>query len=124
MRPKLFVLLAVPVLALAGCSAGESSPVPAEAPPASAVSAEPKPTSIDDINQDTDEATHNEVAFIEVSKMRAKSHGLPEPDAEKLRTALYKYCDSGKPIKLTKDADVDEAITYIASMGTCEKIGR
>lgn len=41
MRPKLVALLAVPLFALAGCSAAEPAPAPADTPSASAVDQTP-----------------------------------------------------------------------------------
>ena len=119
MRPKLFALLAVPVLALVGCSTAEPAPAPAEA---SSASASPKPTSVDEIKLDTDEATKAEFQFVRLAQASLSQNGLPEIDREKLISALHKFCDSGKPMNLTASDFANDYIDNLAINGTCEQL--
>lgn len=122
MRPTTLTALAACALMLVGCSATQPAQEPAETPSASAVSVEPRPTSIDEITLDMDPALKEEAAFIHVAQMRATSHGLPEFDPDELVEALHDFCNSGESIKLTDDDYVNDSLDEIASMGTCEKI--
>lgn len=120
MRPKFLSLLAVPALALVGCSSAEPAKVPESSPAAVASeSPQPKVKKAEAINPNA----QTEKQFAEFAEMRSPVHGITEDLTQKQTTkALHNYCDKNVDISLSKNQRFNENLQEMADQNYCNKL--
>lgn len=116
MRPKLIALIAVSAIALVGCSAGESSVEPTATV---TVTATPEPEVVtQELPIQPNDAA--EEMFADFAETRAIAHDAKKPNRAKVIDALKKFCEDGKPFKVSTSAALNENLAADAKRFQCQ----
>lgn len=118
MRPKFLSLLAVPALAMVGCSAAEPAKAP-KSSPAAVVSESPKPT----VKKTENPNERVEQQFVDFAETRADVHGATvNRKPKEIVESLHAYCEDGQSIEISKSKDLNDNMEFIADKQACEKL--